>query len=171
MRDFKFSEADLEANRQGRLSEAQKADLAAKGRKIFTSCSTAGLSIVGIGVLFFVMLSLLNATQVTICPNPLIFIIAAVVAGAACVSFGISTFFYTRRSTGQDTVVALTGPITLEKQVRSAKYVTTILRLGDQRFTIPADAYDHLTDGVSYTVYTRPNSLQILSIEPASSAR
>jgi hypothetical protein len=163
MTDFKFTAADLEANRQGQLSPAQQASLLAKAKQIRKSCASMAFSILGIGLIFFIVLLVLNTGSL----NWLNMALLVVVIGLAIamIVFGVGVVTSVRRLIGVP-VVNVRGQIQLEQDGTSLKNRKYYIRLGDQRFSVPQQAFKHFENGESYVIYVRSNSLEVLSIEP-----
>jgi hypothetical protein len=163
MRDFNFTADDLELNRQGKMSQAQQDRLLAKAKQIRGSCSSMAASTLGIGLLLFIIIVVLNSGEIGLLA--MILGAGAVVLAIGMLIFGLSVF-RTFSRVGQVPVVRTSGTIQLEQGGKSIANRKYFIHLGDTLFPVPEQAFRHLENGGNYALYTRANSNDILSVEP-----
>lgn len=150
-----FTEEDLQANRNGRLSEEQQRRLSAQ-----SGCSIVGSALVVLGLAGagFWMLAL-GWWQLAA-----VFFVLAVVIGLLNRA-GRGGF---RAEINAGTVAIAAGEITLsanEIANPNGGVVEYLLQVNDEVFVIPRDAFAAFEDNAVYRVYYLPQSRIVLSAE------
>ena len=155
-----FSEEDLQANRAGRLSEAQKYRLTRGWRR--TLWIVIGLVIVltlGATTLIFVAqnndLPVLNVIGVLI-----------TVINAAVVGLGAQSYLRTSSDLKGGKVATISGVVSHTIRV-SGRVATYILKVDNQNVVVSRLVFFAVEDGKAYHLYRAPSSKTLLSAEPA----
>lgn len=165
MRYFKFDEADLDANRNGRLSPKQAARLKGERGSFKSKARIIGgviglASLAGLAALY--LSGVLNDSGILLYITPLFFLFPLGVAG----------FLLFGRFANRDySVKQVEGPIQLAMNRTYNKDGTTnqhyALRVGGQSFVAEPDLSKVMTDGERYRVYYADDWSEILSAERA----
>lgn len=163
MHYFDFNETDLEANRNGVLSEKQSARLERERNQFKASARVVGI-IIGIGSLLLlaiiIALGLLDHSQFLEIVIPLLF-----VAPLGFAAFLISGRF----NVAPFTVRRLEGPVhlgtSLQPARRSARRGRFALQVDGHAFTVDPELSKVIRDGDRYRVYYASDWEDILSIE------
>lgn len=156
MRHFRFNEADLQANQDGRISNAQ--------RERYMPPRFQGLVMIVILGHAALLAGLLGLIAL-ISQQPLMLLVLAVVLGMALLPFTLARADNLQRPVVlQDIhagrVTSVCGPVLLDSQDKTSY---TLLVSGEP-FTLSRDAYFALRPGFEYCFYYLPNSRTILSV-------
>ena len=172
MNTFKFTEADLQANRNGQLTQKQQADLAedSKYNKIFGAIGGIflfGLAAVG---LFFGAAGVVQShdTQSKLTAILLIIVWVGIfgVLGLRTLLHAFSKF--------QINIVKAEGPVNIVKVERSttrsdgtaSHYFAYEMHIGEGTFDVGSDAAGFMMQGDVYAIYyTQGSEKEILSVE------
>lgn len=154
-----ITEADLVANREGRLSDAQKQRLTRGWRR--TLWIVIGLVIaVGFGATLALFFAQQSGSLI------LTFIgILFTVFNALIVGIGAQSYLRTSRDLRAGTVSELSGVVSHTIRV-SGRVATYILKLDGQEVVVPRPVFFALEDGKPYRLYTAPTSKTLLAAEP-----
>lgn len=159
MEALAFDEGDVEANRAGYFSEAQKARLNRDRRSQ------------ALGEMFLLVLSLvgivlvLGAVNLAYLTPPIL----AVLVGIGAFFLGLAALIWarssrTRADLRENRVAEAEGRVDLV--VNSGQYAANyFLRVGDIRFTVKQNAFLAFKNGDPYRIYYTPRSKRILSVE------
>lgn len=180
---LKFDESDLQANRNGRISEKQtmrlqKMESTAKKQSLLGSAGNFFVALIGVGgAMAFVMAGGGGESTISfgnICFGSVFGILWPLLWGAAGLA-GLRRAFAKVDATLKKTE----GPVVIEKTIRSSynsdSHVTTHrnvyeLRVGGYTFIVNPALQNHMKQGDFYTVYFaefnhKERSKEILSIE------
>ena len=151
LRAFGIQSQDLEANRAGRLGEAQ-------GRKLLSSGNgnLAGAFLIGL-LLAGILYGLVNKPLVPVqwIVALLLFLIVLVV--------GLQYFRQTRAAVAEGRVETLFGPVRVQSRGRAG----WILMVSGQSFQLPVHAW-HIRQDALYRVYFVPRTRTVVALEPAN---
>jgi hypothetical protein len=155
-----FSAEDLQANREGRLSEAQKYRLTRGWRR--TLWIEIGLVIVltlGATTLIFVAqrsdLPLLNVIGILM-----------TIINAGIVGLGAQSYLRTSSDLKNGKVATISGVVSHTIRV-SGRVATYILKVDHQAVVVSRLVFFAVEDGKAYHLYRAPSSKTLLSAEPA----
>jgi hypothetical protein len=148
-----IDEADIEANRAGRLGPRQAKELRRSGARNLAAAFVGGAVLAAI--LFFVANRPLVPAQY----------ITAGLLFAALLAVGVYDFVRTRRAASVGRVSVLSGPITVISRGTQGWH----LRVADQEFRMPVRPWN-LEPGAPYHVYFVDGGRRIVGMEPADGA-
>jgi hypothetical protein len=155
-----FSEEDLQANRAGRLSEAQKYRLTRGWRR--TLWIVIGLVIV---------LTLGATTLIFVAQNndlPVLNVIGVLmtIINAGIVGLGAQSYLRTSSDLKGGKVATISGVVSHTIRV-SGRVATYILKVDNQNVVVSRLVFFAVEDGKAYHLYRAPSSKTLLSAEPA----
>ena len=155
-----FSEEDLQANRAGRLSEAQKYRLTRGWRR--TLWIVIGLVIV---------LTLGATTLIFVAQNndlPVLNVIGVLmtIINAGIVGLGAQSYLRTSSYLKGGKVATISGVVSHTIRV-SGRVATYILKVDNQNVVVSRLVFFAVEDGKAYHLYRAPSSKTLLSAEPA----
>jgi hypothetical protein len=156
-----FTPEDLAANRDGRLSEAQKARLTRNWRR--TLWIVIGLVIVcGLGATILLFVGQQQGSAI------LSFVgILVTFVNAAIVGLGAQSYLRTSRDIREGRVAELSGVVSHTIRV-SGRVATYILKLDGQPLVVSKPVFFAVEDGKPYRFYRAPASKTLLSGEARS---
>ncbi len=155
-----ISAEDLDANRAGRLSEAQKQRLTRGWRR--TLWIVIGLVIVlGLTATTILFLAQRNDLPVLNVIGVLMTIINAGVVG-----LGAQSYLRTNSDLKNGQVATISGLVSHTIRV-SGRVATYILKVGDQNLVVSRLVFFAVEDGKAYRFYRVPSSKTLLAAEPA----
>lgn len=167
---FNFDDADLDANRQGRLSDKQRTHLVAADR---TSRLWAGVSGLGLWVIAIAPLLYLAWLMGVAAPPANIF--NAALFPWLCIWLplwgGLGVFMLRRLfNRPVDTTVAkAAGPLNIVGVERRGSggrtYTAYVLQVAGQQLEVSGELRSYDVQGETYAVYYLPNAKQIMSLE------
>jgi hypothetical protein len=154
-----FSAADLAANHEGRLSEAQTARLKRIWRRTLTII--VGL-VLGVGLTATILLFVAQTNGSAI----LNFIgIALTVINATIVGLGAQSYLRTSGDLRAGRVAEVSG--TVSRTIRlSGRAATYVLRVDGQELVVTKPLFAVIEDGKAYRFYRAPASKTLLAAEP-----
>jgi hypothetical protein len=172
---FKFDEGDLQANRQGQLSEKQKNEILRRRKDWKKSGISYSLVIIALGLGIVAVNAVLSFLRD---PQPHLDTGALVTAGL-CVLLGLLLLYLTltgesgRTDISEDIVKKAEGPVNLingertmtgSHNSRSVVYFSE-LHVGARTFSVTHDLEDIMMQGDVYAVYYDDHNYKILSAE------
>lgn len=146
---FHLGPDDLDANRQGALSQRQARALAQSGVRNLLGALLIGLA------LAVIVYAVANKPLV-----PVQWILASLLA-AAVLAVGAVDYRRTRLAARDGRVECLSGPIRLQSQGRAGWY----LHVAGQSFKLPVHFWQ-LKNDAPYRVYVAPAARRIVALEP-----
>ena len=155
-----FSADDLEANRAGRMSEAQQQRLTRGWRR--TLWIVIGLVIVfGLAATTILFVAQRNNSPVLNVIGVLLTVINAGIVG-----LGAQSYLRTSSDLKGGRVTTISGSVSHTIRV-SGRVATYILKVGDQSIVVSRLVFFAVEDGKAYHFYRAPSSKTLLSAEPA----
>jgi len=155
-----FSAEDLDANRAGRLSEAQTQRLTRNWRR--TLWIVIGLVILlGLAATTILFVAQRNGSSVLSIIGVLVTVI-----NAAIVGLGAQSYLRTSNDLKGGRVSEISGVVSHTIRV-SGRVATYILKVGDQNVVVSRMVFFAVEDGKPYRFYRAPSSKTLLSAEPA----
>ncbi len=151
---LKFSPEDLEANRAGTLSEAQRQKLAQR------CLLMAGMALVGAVVLFLAYSGLPSQRGDSLSPLALI----GLPIGLALIAFALFELLATFLKLQRAAVTVSRGRAEIELDP-SPRRLFGKLRLGSFEMIIPKEQLAAFHEGAQYAIYYTPAPRQVLSAE------
>jgi hypothetical protein len=168
---FKFEEADLNANRNGKLSEKQQKELAKedKSSNNFTIGCGIVLLVIGLVLLFIFIPLAFSAWKNENITGSLAYLIPMAIGVLACGGFGVYTLFcmFFWKGEVKYLLKKVEGPVNLVGVQRqrstgnSDTYTTYIqheMHIGQETFDVEEKAAGLMMQGDIYAVYYRVNS-------------
>ena len=153
-----FSDADLAANRAGRLTEAQIARLRRNWRR--TLWITVGIVVIGgLAATTFLFLGQRNNSAIL----TLLGIIITVI-NATTVGLGAQSYLRLSRDVTSAEISAISGVVSHTIRV-SGRVATYVLKVADQELVVPKPVFFAVEDGKAYHLYRAPNTKTLLSGE------
>ena len=154
-----FSAEDLEANRAGRLSEAQRERLTRSLRRtVRILCSL--VLVFGLGATTILFEAQHNDSTVL----NLIGILLTVI-NAGIVGLSVQSYLRTSSDVKNGRVATISGVVSHTIRV-SGRVATYILKVGDQNVVVSRLVFFAVEDGKAYHFYRAPFSKTLLSAEP-----
>ena len=159
-----FTDADLAANRDGRLTDAQIARLRRNWRR--TLWITIGIVVIGgLAATIFLFIGQRNDSAIL----TLLGIIITVI-NAATVGLGAQSYLRLSRDVNAARVSAISGVVSHTIRV-SGRVATYVLKLDEQEIVVPKPVFFAVEDGKAYRLYRAPNTKTLLSGEPPRTKR
>jgi len=154
-----ITEADLAANRAGRLSEAQKLRLTKGWRR--TLWIVIGLVIVvGFGATLALFFGQQGGSLVLTFVGILLTVINAMIVGV-----GAQSYMRTSRDLRTGSVSEMSGVVSHTIRV-SGRVATYVLKVDGQEVVVPRPVFFAVEDGKPYRLYRAPASKTLLAAEP-----
>ena len=173
MRVFQKTEEDLVANRDGRLTAAQRE----RSRKATGDDATfmAGFAIVFALVMGGVLALIVSSGKLFDFSEGISFdeVMILLVAGGLPLSalfWAVYTIVVHRRSAAIDRVDIIEGSVTL-RIIRHRRLVLREVRVEGRTFALTEAAYDALEDGAHYRVYAVPLANVVVGIETSPAGK
>jgi hypothetical protein len=170
---FKFSENDLLANRQGKLTQQQKAALKEKAKSSLilsaVVCLVAGLIILWIVGTYY---RTVGAYDLVMRILTGIFFFGLVVLLLSLLLFTLPGYRNWKEDIDTGRVDRICGRVSLDVEYRSGRYGYTLFKLaiGSQTFQLSKDAFLAFENGQNYCLYYAPKTKAILSVEKVPSS-
>jgi hypothetical protein len=156
-----FEEGDLEANAEGRISEAQTKRLLRVSRHMTAAWAIPLLgAIVALTLCIGTMMPLVKV-QASLCLTPIAILVAAGIVLA--VIDGRRTMRL-RDDLSKNRVAEVEGRVELSVLLRGRRLLYG-LRVGEERFSISKQTFLSFKNGDPYRVYYAPRAKRILSVE------
>lgn len=153
-----FTPDDLDANRAGKLSEAQKARLTRNWRR--TLWIVIGLVVVcGLGATILLFVGQQQGSTILSAVGVLVTFL-----NAATVGLGAQSYLRTSRDIREGRAAELSGVVSHTIRV-SGRVATYILNVGGQQMVVPKPVFFAVEDGKPYRFYRAPVSKTLLSGE------
>jgi hypothetical protein len=170
MRALNFSEADLQANRDGYMTPAQRRRLARWQHPIYLLGLLLLPSVVVVGWLMNLGLAFRHGsvTPVVLVTN---FMVASLVAyGAIPVAARAllrqhAQYQRIRIDLTNNQVLQITGILQMHRTPASDPESSYFVEMGGRTFKVSAHAYALLEDNTPYTLYFLPNTMRLLAAE------
>ncbi len=154
-----FSDDDLAANRQGRLSEAQKKRLLRGWRRTLWIVITLVI-LFGLIATIMIFLGQRNSSPILTVIGVIVTIINATIVGLAAQSY-----LRTSSDVGAGKIATIDGVVTHTIRV-SGRAATYVLKLDAQEIVVPKPVFFAIEDRKSYRFYRAPASKTLLAAEP-----
>ncbi len=153
-----FTDADLAANRAGRLSDAQKQRLT-KGWRRTLSIFIGVIAAVGFAATLALFLGQRNNSPVLTVVG-----IALTLINALTVGIGAQSYLRTSRDLRSGSVAAVSGVVSHTLRV-SGRLATYVLRLDGEEVIVPKPVFFAIEEGKPYRLYRAPVSKTLLAAE------
>ena len=156
MQALGYDEDDLEANRAGHFSEAQRTQFAAEQRQSWLVAAFVILLFLG-----WIGAAQINSTAAA--SLPLIFLLLPVFGGVF-LKYAIMALRL-RADAQEDQAESTEGRVDLAMRGTTTNRVVCTLRVADKRFSVKQDAFLAMKNGDPYHVYYALRSKRLLSVE------
>ena len=155
-----FSDQDLAANRDGRLSETQKARLTRGWRRTLWILIAV---VIGFGLVATILLFVAQRNN-----SPILTVIGILVTviNATIVGLGAQSYLRTSSDIHGERVTAISGVVSHTIRV-SGRVATYVLKLDGQEVVVSKPVFFAVEDGKAYHLYRAPASKTLLAAEPA----
>jgi hypothetical protein len=150
-----FTDEDLEANRLGVVTEAQRKQIQSS-----SGCLEAGLCLLAIAFVIYGVFELKDAALIGV----------MVVFAIMSVGSALWIHYQTQKVLRDNTVASVTGRLTRSTyQVHTGRTYATKYQVTVQgkKFHVEKRAYEAFTNGRPYTLYYMPQTQQLLSVKYA----
>lgn len=164
MAALQFTPADLDANRAGRLSDAQRERLRRSGRPMFYAVVGLALALI-IGAALLIYLGQRSESPILSLVGVSLTVINAVV-----LAVGVGSRLRLREDLRSGQVVMIDGVVRRVVRVgrRSAAYVLAVeLPQGTLRLNVSKAVFNGFQDGVRYHLYRTPSARLLVAAEIA----
>lgn len=156
-----FTDADLDANRAGQLSDSQR-NVLLRGWRRTRNILIVAILVLGLAATFILFFGQENQSPV------LTFIgMGLTVVNALLVGMGARSYMRTQRDLREGGVTALEGELrhTIQLNVRNRRSRVYALDIAGERLIVPRDTFNAFEERAAYRIYRTPSTQILLTAE------